>query len=350
MNQEIKIALTKIVADNFKNKYSNARYDVIYAEAMQWVNRLEAIETNDIEQLTLNLDEAERHIELVRRDLDAAAKLYDAGFNAWSIYITNKAVEHIAKAHSAIVNDVEAHVIGHRYIEWLIDILNEGSVRHLTKVLIAASGRQIGKNEIRNRLKKSHVLRSHLSQPETPVLWANAADVQSFLNTMDGLIDLCVERAEKAVTGTEIRNIIMQLKNVVMRLSDDPDELAAADYWLRIDPQHFKNLHIEQSLIYVRLMFLGLLLQPHSNKTRYFDEDEQAPTPFDYDRLGADLHKVPGIVDCLPRIRDAVIKTAEVTQQMIAHQRLTFLGSSIDETTHPNHATAHSLNPTFKRP
>ena len=161
MNQTLKNRLTRIVVDNFKANYPNARYGLIYPEATKWLDRLEAFETADVELLTSNIEEAESHIELVRRDLDAAKRLQNGGFNAWSIYVTNKSVERIAKAHSAIANDVEATDIGHRYTDWLLDVLNEGPARHLTNVLIAASGRQIGKNEIRSRLKKSRALKSH---------------------------------------------------------------------------------------------------------------------------------------------------------------------------------------------
>ena len=327
MKQSLKNRLAKIVADNFKKKNPNARWDIIYSEAVKWLNRFETFESGDIELLTSNLEEAESHIELARRDLDAATGLHNGCFNAWSIYVTNKAVERITKAHSALANDVEATAIRHRYSEWIIGILNEGPVRHLTNILIAASGRQIGKNDISNRLKKSEVLMSHLSQPEPPILWAKKADVQGLLDTMDGLINLFVQRFGAAITGTEIRNIFVELRDALTELSDDPDEISAAEYWLCIDPEHLKDFYIEQSVIYVRLMFLGLLLQPHDNTTRYFDQEGQVPTPFDYDRMAEDPNTVPGIVDCLPQIWDAVAKTAEVTQQMIAQQRLTFLGS-----------------------
>ena len=336
MNQTLKNRLSRIVAENFKAKYPNARYGLIYPEATKWLDRLEAFESADVDLLTSNIAEAESHIALARRDLDAAKRLQKGGFNAWSIYVTNKSVERITKAHSAITNDVEAKDIGHRYTDWILDVFNDGPARHLTHVLIAASGRQIGKNEIRNRLKKSRVLKSHLSEPETGLLWAGAGDVQSFLGVMDGLIDLLVLRTGSAIQGSEIRKIIVQVTNAVKEFSDDPDELAATEFWLRVDPDEFKNFYVDQSVVYVRLMFLGLLLQPHDNSSRYFDQGKQAPTPFDYDRLDEDSSTVPGIVSCLPQIRESVAKTADVTRQMIAHQRLTFLGSRTDDTTLTN--------------
>ena len=336
MKQALKTRLIRIVAESFKAKNPNARYDLIYREATKWLDRLEAFESADVDLLTSNILEAESHIALARRDLDAAEKLQNGGFNAWSIYVTNKSVERVAKAHSAITNDVEAKDIGHRYTEWILDVFNDGPARHLAKVLIAASGRQIGKNEIRNRLKKSRVLKSRLSKPETALLWAGADDVQGCLDVMDGLIDLFVQRTGPAIQGSEIRRIIVQVTNAVKEFSDDPDELAATEFWLGVDADGFKNFHVEQSVVYVRLMFLGLLLQPHDNSSRYFDQGKQAPTPFDYDRLDENSSTVPGIVSFLPQIRESVAKTVDVTGQMIVHQRLTFLGSPVDDVTLTN--------------
>ena len=333
MNQELKNRLTRIVADNFKAKNPNARYALIFSEATKWLERLEAFGAVDVELLTANIEEAESHIELVRRDLDAARTLQHGGFNAWSIYVTNKSVERIAKAHSAITNDVEAKDIGHRYTEWILDVFNDGPARHLTKVLIAASGRQIGKNEIRNRLKKSRLLKSHLSKPETSLLWADTDEVQGFLGSMNGLIDLLVQITGSAIQGSEIREIIVQVTDAVKKFSDDPGELAAMEYWLGVDADGFKNFHVEQSVVYLRLMFLGLLLQPHDNPSRYFDQGKRDPAPFDYDGFGEDSSTMPGIVSCLPQIWESIAKTANVTRQMIAHQRLTFLGSPIYDTT-----------------
>ena len=46
---------------------------------------------------------------------------------------------------------------------------------------------------------------------------------------------------------------------------------------------------------YARASALSGLCLPCDNRSRYFDQREQAPTPFDYDRLDEESSTVPGL-------------------------------------------------------
>ena len=167
MNQDVKSALTKLLVDRLKVKRPGLRYDIALAQITKLVNQLDGIESTDTESLEMNLLEADEHLHLTRRDLAAAEFLFKSGFNAWSLYITNKAVERIFKAYSAIMDDESPTDIGHKYTEWLLRVLKDGPVRHIANVTIAASGYQVSKNEIRNRLRRAGALRSYLSGDPT---------------------------------------------------------------------------------------------------------------------------------------------------------------------------------------
>ena len=284
--------------------------------------RMNSIDTESIET---NLLEADEHVHLARRDVAAAEILFNSGFNAWSLYVTNKAVERLFKAYSAILNDESSVDIGHKYTEWLLSVLEAGPVRHIANVTIAISGYQVSKNEIKNRLRRAGALRSYLSGPNTPQLWASEADVRGYLEFMGDLIDLLIIRTESAVAGDDIRELVAELIKAFDQSRADEETVNAIGYWKNMDPDDLRDFYVQQSVVNLRLMFLGLLLQPHDVPSRYADQDDDAPSPFDYDGFASDSPKVPGIIRCLPEIWNEIDKTMEVTLQAIAHQRMMFL-------------------------
>ena len=132
-------------------------------------------------------------------------------------------------------------------------------------------------------------------------------------------------RTEAAVTGEDIREVVAELIKAFDGSHTDQETAKAIGYWENVDHDDLRDFYVQQSVVYLRLMFLGLLLQPHDVPSRYADQDDDAPSPFDYDGFASDSAKVPGIVRCLPEIWAEIAKSTEVTQKVIAHQRTMFL-------------------------
>ena len=325
MKQDGKSTLIETLVNLLKVKNPNLRYDIALVQITKLVNQLDDIGSIDTKSRETNLLEADEHLHLARRDIAAAEVLTKSEFNAWSLYITNKAVERIFKGYSAMMDDASSVDIGHKYTEWLLSVLEGGALRHIANVMIAVSGVQVSKNEMRNRLRSAGTLRSYLSRPNTPQLRATETDVRGYLKFVGDFIDLLIAQAETAITSDDIREIIAELIKAFDQSHLDQDTVEGIRFWKNVEPDHLREFFVQQSVIYVRLLFLGLLLQPHDVPSRYTDQDDVATSPFDYDGLRSDATEIPGIITCSPEIWTLIDETIEVTQDFIDHQRAMLL-------------------------
>ena len=317
--------LTRILALEICSKHPNVDFKDAYAQMAKLVGCFDIESNVDTRLVSANLQEAEALIDQSRRDLAAAESLYANAFRAWSLYVTNKAVELVVKAHSAILNHAEAEDIGHKYTEWIFQIMEEGIVTHISNILVAATEISVPKNEIRTRRRKIRILNAYLAGTDQPHLRATPHDVDGYLQNMKKISDFFTDQMQSAITVEEFEKLITGLIDEYQSSPSEPGTTNRHDIWLDKNPKQLLRYYVDQYFVYIRLVFLGLLLEPHDNPSRYFNPSNKAPSPKDYDAVHDSPEQMLGIVAHLPDIWRTIEDAIKTTGEMINHQRTVLL-------------------------
>lgn len=281
-----------------------------------------SLEENIDSFMNKDYSSVKKNIELSFKNIETARSNLEHKYGAWSVYITRMSLENIYKAYMSLSGFNDPKDIGHNVEQWLLKSMEDGKIKHIFNLIGMLKEGKVTKQDYRRIERSIRELKELLRSPKnrvTPgksIIDANSADISNyllFIRHLDSMLSKLIDyKTQKAMIDDSIDKMAYDLES---KYADYAEVLR--DY----DAEKLINNRVRSVMISVRLIALGLLLNPHRNTTRYIDEPDTNYSPRDYDAVAEGENEALGIVICLEDIWTELQKLSEDIQLIIEDDR-----------------------------